>query len=123
MGALDGGDLRPGDNLVQELAGPGKDGPLRGVVVGVLGDEASRGRSRADRRVGEPDLLRAGEADGCARLRTGEVEVVDVDRLPLIGERELAVIDGVVLVQAKAGCGELEPATGVPVETAFVAPG
>ena len=81
--------------------------------------------------VAELELLVRGEAEAGGGFGSGDVEVLDVDGLPGLGEGEgvggedgLGVVDGVFLLETEGGCVEGEAAVGgCPIDTGFVAPG
>jgi len=81
--------------------------------------------------VAELQVLSFGEAESEGGFGTGDVEVLDVDGLIGLGEGErwggegeFGVVDGIFLLEAEGGCGEVEASVGRgPVKANLVAPG
>jgi len=105
---LDDVDLCVGVELM-EGASPAGYSVLRGVVVGVLGEDVGWGRGGVGCGVAELKLLVGGEAEACGGFGSGDVEVLDVDGLPGLGvgecvggEDEFRVVNAVFCWRRKA---------------------
>ncbi len=130
LSLLDDVDLGVGGELV-EGACPEEEGVLRGVVVGVLGEDVGWGRAGVGGGVAELKLLVVGEAKADGGFGSGDVEVPDVDGLPGLGEGEgrgsedgFGVVDGIFFLETEGGGVEGEAAAGgSPFCAGFVAPG
>ncbi len=85
LSLLDYVELGVGSELV-EAACPCEEGVLRGVVVGVLGEDVGWRRAGVGGGVAELELLVVGEAEVEGSFGSGDVEALDVDGLPGFGE-------------------------------------